>query len=61
MGHISEKNADRFTGFAEIYDEARPVMPTHTVSVITRYLGRRPINVVDLGSAGRKGLYRTLR
>ena len=29
MGHISEKNADRFTGFADIYDEARPVMPTH--------------------------------
>ena len=49
MGHISEKNADRFTGFADIYDEARPVMPTHTVSVITRYLGHRSINVVDLG------------
>ncbi|NLW89338.1 MAG: class I SAM-dependent methyltransferase [Clostridiaceae bacterium] len=50
MDHICQPNANRFTGFADIYDNSRPVMPTHVISLITGYLGCRPQNVVDLGS-----------
>lgn len=46
---MSTKNADRFTGFADIYDEARPHMPLYPVQVICRYLGKSPNTVVDLG------------
>ena len=44
-----QKNADRFTGFADVYDEARPSMPQYPLQVLQRYLGRRPTMVVDLG------------
>lgn len=44
-----KKNADRFTGFADTYDRARPAMPYYPVERITAYLGRRPDTVVDLG------------
>ncbi len=43
------KNAGRFTGFAGLYDQARPVMPLYAVEIMERYLGRRPEKVVDLG------------
>ena len=43
------KNADRFKGFAETYDNSRPAMPHYPVSVISRYLGYKPKRVVDLG------------
>lgn len=44
------KNADRFKGFADIYDRARPSVPLYPVRVILRYLGNMPETVVDLGS-----------
>lgn len=43
------KNAARFYGFADIYDQARPRMPHDPVEIICRYLGHRPELVVDLG------------
>lgn len=42
-------NAGRFTGFASVYDHARPKMPLYPVEVIIKYLGRKPERVVDLG------------
>ncbi|HNX15048.1 MAG TPA: methyltransferase domain-containing protein [Oscillospiraceae bacterium] len=47
---ISTKNADRFSGFANAYDQVRPQMPLYPVEVITQYLGKKPGLVVDLGS-----------
>lgn len=47
---MEQKNADRFTGFAAAYDQARPAMPFYPVKIITGYLGRQPGTVVDLGS-----------
>lgn len=44
-----QKNVDRFTGFAEIYDNVRPAMPTYPIETITRYLGKKPDRVIDLG------------
>lgn len=44
-----QKNADRFTGFADIYDSARPSLPPYAVDILCRYLGREPRRVVDLG------------
>lgn len=46
---MEQKNVDRFKGFAQIYDDARPAMPLYAVEVITKYLGRKPRLVVDLG------------
>ncbi len=43
------KNANRFMGFAELYDNARPRMPLYPVEIITGYLGKRPKLVADLG------------
>jgi len=43
------KNAERFTGFSDIYDQARPKVPLHMVEIILRYLGRKPETVIDLG------------
>lgn len=42
-------NADRFKGFADIYDKARPKMPLYPIEIIKKYLGREPEHVVDLG------------
>ena len=42
-------NAERFTGFAAIYDQARPHLPAFPREVIRRYLGHAPDTVVDLG------------
>ena len=42
-------NADRFTGFADVYNTVRPKMPDYVPEMITKYLGRVPENVVDLG------------
>lgn len=44
-----EKNAERFMGFADVYDGVRPSVPQYPVDVICRYLGARPQLVVDLG------------
>jgi len=45
----SHKNADRFAGFAGLYDAVRPACPAYVVEVLTRYLGRRPGTVIDMG------------
>ena len=45
-----DANANRFSGFADLYDAVRPVPPTVLADVITRYAGgERPAIVVDLG------------
>ena len=43
------KNAERFKGFADIYDDARPTIPGFALKTIVRYLGYKPEVVVDLG------------
>lgn len=43
------KNADRFTGFADVYENARPEMPQYLTKIICKYLGKKPQTVVDLG------------
>ena len=45
----AHKNADRFKGFAELYDNTRPTCPPYVVEVLTRYLGHCPQTVVDMG------------
>lgn len=44
-----EKNAERFMGFADIYEKARPTVPEYPIKVICSYLGKTPDTVVDLG------------
>lgn len=44
-----EKNADRFTGFADLYENARPSVPEYPVRILRAYLGKTPDTVVDLG------------
>jgi len=41
--------AERFTGFADIYDNSRPRCPEKVIDIILRYLERKPSVVVDLG------------
>lgn len=43
------KNADRFKGFADVYENARPSVPERLVSIVSTYLGHSPDTVVDLG------------
>lgn len=50
MKNDSLKNADRFLGFADAYDRARPALPDFPVIIILKYLGYRPSLVIDLGS-----------
>lgn len=45
----AEINADRFIGFADIYENSRPAVPSHAIEIITGYLGKAPESVVDLG------------
>ncbi|MHB1316211.1 MAG: class I SAM-dependent methyltransferase [Christensenellales bacterium] len=49
MNGIAKKNARRFSGFADTYENARPQMPLYPISVIEKYLGRTPGLVLDLG------------
>lgn len=44
-----QNNADRFSGFADIYENARPRVPKYPIDIICRYLGRNPELVVDMG------------
>lgn len=44
-----QDNADRFSGFADVYESARPKVPKYPIDVICRYLGRNPHIVVDMG------------
>jgi len=42
-------NADRFSGFADVYESVRPQMPRYAIETVKRYLGKNPDVVVDLG------------
>ncbi len=42
-------NADRFLGFAEIYENNRPTVPKKACEFILNYLERTPKQIVDLG------------
>ena len=44
-----QKNADRFDGFTDLYDSARPRCPEYILDITRRYLGRDPEVVVDMG------------
>lgn len=43
-------NVERFSGFQDTYDQHRPQAPEAIISLLTRYLGRKPFLVVDIGS-----------
>ena len=43
-------NIDRFTGFADLYDQQRASPPAALACVATSYLGTTPDLVIDLGS-----------
>ncbi len=49
MMNPNQKNADRFLGFASLYEQARPKMPLYPAEIITKYLNRTPDTVIDLG------------
>ncbi len=49
MENAAEKNAQRYLGFAGMYDDVRPECPQFVVDCLTNYLGRRPRRVVDFG------------
>lgn len=44
-----EINADRFLGFAKIYENNRPTIPQQAIEIICNYLNRKPETIVDLG------------
>lgn len=50
MTHELQVNANRFIGFADIYEKTRPAAPRQAIDIIARYLNRKPACVVDLGS-----------
>ena len=46
-----DANAERFTGFADLYDTVRPTPPLALAEVLRAYTGGPPVrHVVDLGS-----------
>lgn len=45
----AEINAERFTGFADIYETSRPTVPARAIEIITDYFGGVPDIVVDMG------------
>lgn len=47
---MSSDNADRFKGFADIYENSRPKMPDTVSEILKMYLGDYPDICVDLGS-----------
>lgn len=46
---IVRNNQQRFNGFADDYDEFRPVPPSIIVETLINYINKRPSLVVDLG------------
>ena len=42
-------NADRFSGFAGLYENVRPSVPDTACNILIDYLGKKPDTVVDLG------------
>lgn len=47
--NVNVNNIDRFNGFAEQYDKFRPTPPHTIVEVLTKYIGKTPSLVADLG------------
>lgn len=45
-----QANIDRFSGFADLYDESRPKPPQIVTDILMLYLGKIPELVVDIGS-----------
>ncbi|MBQ7546363.1 MAG: hypothetical protein IJT41_05290 [Clostridia bacterium] len=43
------KSADRFTGFADVYESARPQMPHCVMDAIRLFMKKQPDAVADLG------------
>lgn len=57
METVQHLNSERFCGFADIYDEARPRCPAYVTEIARLYLEGCPETVVDLGSGtGRSAL-----
>ncbi len=48
-GSDARLNADRFSGFADIYESFRPTVPSKACDIIVNYLERTPETVIDLG------------
>ena len=44
-----DANANRFSGFADLYDKVRPTPPAVLADLITTYAGGQPGVTVDLG------------
>lgn len=49
MENNLQLNSDRFLGFADVYDNARPKSPEKVKEILLRYLGKSPSIVADLG------------
>jgi Methylase involved in ubiquinone/menaquinone biosynthesis len=49
MENKSHINADRFLGFADVYDNARPKCPEKVKEILLKYLEKSPSVIVDLG------------
>lgn len=43
------ENTNRFCGFADTYNSARPSVPEYPIQILTRYLQHKPQTVVDIG------------
>lgn len=43
------ENSQRFSGLADIYNQARPSLPEYPLHILTRYLEHKPRLVVDIG------------
>jgi len=50
MSNVKQENIDRWSGFADIYANSRPVPPQIVTKSILMYLPSLPQSVVDLGS-----------
>ncbi|MHB8294072.1 MAG: hypothetical protein ACYDH5_05485 [Acidimicrobiales bacterium] len=48
-GSSLEAGTSRFSGFAGLYDDVRPLPPRELGDLLSSYCGRRPELVVDLG------------
>ena len=42
-------NANRFTGFAGLYETVRPTVPAAACEILLDYVGKKPHTVIDLG------------
>jgi len=42
-------NANRFLGFAQLYENSRPTIPNQACDIVLNYLERGPNQIVDLG------------